>query len=250
MENTFTRPPIRSYSMRKLVALLVILSVISSFAFNTNAFAQASQTAPVTVETVPGKSLKAIVEDKAERSWPWYVTRASGIVAGVSLIALLISGIGSVTGHFFRFLEPLTAWATHRAIGITFIISVFIHLIALLFDTFVPFNIIDLLVPWAAEYKPVTIAGVHLGSTYVALGVLALYGSVIVVATSLLWVDKKPHVWKLLHYISYAILVAVFVHALFLGTDTGRGLGRLLWVGSGVVVSIAIIVRIRRARSL
>lgn len=239
--------------MRKRLAMFLVATSMSACLLTPAAFAQTAQTTqttPLTVETVPGKSLKSIVEDQAERSWPWYVTRASGIVAGVSLVALLLSGIGSVTGHFFRLLEPLTAWATHRALGITFILSVLIHVLTLLFDHFVPFDIVDILVPWASDFKPVKIAGLHIGSAYVALGVLALYGSAIVVATSLLWVDKKPHVWKLIHYVSYAVIAAVFVHALFLGTDTGKGAGRWLWIAGGIFVLIAIALRLRRARSL
>jgi predicted ferric reductase len=190
------------------------------------------------------------VEQRAERSWPWYLTRASGIIAGVSLIALLVSGIGSVTGHFFRILEPLTAWATHRAIGIVFASSIVIHMATLLFDHFVPFSLVEILVPWASDYRSVEFMGMNFGSLFVALGVIAFYGALVVVVTSLLWVDKKPHRWKIYHYLSYVILIAVFFHGLMLGTDLGTGIGRILWYLGGILVLIAVAVRLRRARSI
>lgn len=206
----------------------------------------ATQTNTVTVETVPGQSLKEIVENRTKQSWPWYIVRASGIVAGVSLVLLLLSGIGSVTGHSFRILDPLTTWATHRALGITFALAVIIHMVTLLFDHFAPFSIIDILVPWASSYKTISLFGVPVGSLFVALGVLAFYGAIIVVVTSLLLIDRKPKLWKLVHYLSYLIIFDVFIHALFLGTDTGHGLGRVLWVAGNIAVLVAIVVRLRR----
>jgi DMSO/TMAO reductase YedYZ heme-binding membrane subunit len=90
----------------------------------------------------------------------------------------------------------------------------------------------------------------NLGSLFVALGIIAFYGALIVVVTSLLWVDKKPHRWKIYHYISYVILVAVFLHGLMLGTDLSSGIGKLLWYIGGVLVLTAIIIRLRRVRSI
>jgi len=161
----------------------------------------------------------------------------------------MLSGIGSVTGHFFKFLEPITAWATHRALGITFVASVVIHVVTLLFDKFTPFTILHVLVPWASPYRPVSILGINFGSFSVALGILAFYGSIVVLITSLLWVDKKPRFWKLIHYVTYGVIGAVFIHALFLGTDTGHGLGRIAWIFSGIAVLLAIILRLRRVRT-
>lgn len=238
--------------MRKLItslALTAVIAFVSALALPvTGVFAQdaATPTNTVTVETVPGQSLKQIVENRTKQSWPWYIVRASGIVAGVSLVLLLLSGIGSVTGHSFRILDPLTTWATHRALGITFALAIIIHMVTLLFDQFAPFSIVDILVPWASSYKSITLLGVPVGSLFVALGVLAFYGAIIVVVTSLLLIDRKPKLWKLVHYLSYLIIFDVFIHALFLGTDTGHGLGRVLWVAGNIAVLIAIVVRLRR----
>lgn len=239
---------------RRFITILVSLSVLFAglplgLAAAQTAATTTTNNSSVTVETIPGQSLKQIVTTRAERSWPWYLVRASGIVAAVSLVALLLSGIGSVTGHYFRLLDPLTAWATHRALGITFVLSIIVHMVTLLFDKFVPFSFIDIVVPWASHYRTATFAGIPFGSIFVALGVLAFYGSLVVVITSLMLVDKKPRLWKLIHYLSYLIMAEVFIHALVLGTDTGHGLGRVLWLGSGAIVLIAIGLRLRRAGS-
>ncbi|HEY5667760.1 MAG TPA: ferric reductase-like transmembrane domain-containing protein [Candidatus Saccharimonadales bacterium] len=206
-----------------------------------------ADTPDVLVPAMQGPSVPSMLTSRAKASWPWYITRAAGMVAAVSLIILLLSGVGLITGATFKFLEPLTAWATHRAVGIVFGVSVLVHILALLFDKFVPFNVVQLLVPFVSKYRQVNWSGHNLGSVWVALGILALYCTVIVVLTSLFWIDKKQRLWKLLHFLSYAIVALAFFHALFLGTDLAHGVFRWIWIGSGVAIASAIFVRLGRA---
>ena len=204
----------------------------------------------IIVQTIPGPTVAQQLTLRTASSWSWYVTRASGIVAALALLALMLSGIGQVTGYTFSFLEPLTAWASHRALAFTFGLAVLVHMFTLLFDHFVPFNLLSILVPWVSSYKPVTIAGLHLGSLYVALGVIAFYATILVVLTSIFWIDKRPYVWKIIHLLSYLIMLSVFIHALYLGTDLFGGWGRWLWIGSGVAVAAAILHRLWRAKTI
>ena len=230
--------------MRNIFKLVVAVAIVIGFTMTP----VLAETVPgsVSVQTIPGQSLSDIIATKVQSSWPWYLVRASGLVAGVAAVILLLSGIGAVTGHTFKFLEPLTAWATHRALGIILVIATLVHMIMLLFDKFVPFTLPAVLVPWVSQYKPVILGNLNLGSAYVALGILALYVAIAIVVTSLLWIDKKPKIWKVIHFASYFVIAAVFLHALFLGTDTSTGIGRWLWIAGGVIVAVAIIVRIRR----
>jgi len=204
----------------------------------------------IVVQNIPGPSVVEQLTNRVLGSWPWYLVRASGIVAAIVLVILMLSGIGLVTGHTFRFLEPITAWASHKALGIVFGISVLIHMIGLLFDHFVPFDIPTLLVPWLSSYKLVTIFGLQMGSLFVALGVLAFYGLILVVITSLLWIEKKPFLWKIIHLLSYLVMVFVFIHALYLGTDLASGLWRWVWIASGVIVAAAVVARLLRAKTI
>ncbi|MFA5003831.1 MAG: hypothetical protein WC498_00965 [Candidatus Saccharimonadales bacterium] len=237
--------------MRKLFLWAAVsLSLVGVLGWSGGAvMAQSSQFANVVVQDAQGPSVAQKFTDRAKSSWPWFIVRASGLVAAASLILLMLSGIGQITGDTFRFLAPLTAWASHRALGITFGISVLIHMVGLLFDTFVPFGILQLLVPWLSNYKPVTLFGVHLGSLYVALGVLAFYAVGLVVVSSLLWVEKKPYIWKWIHLLSYVIIMFVFVHALYLGTDLAHGIFRLLWIVLACAVLLGSLYRLWRAKT-
>lgn len=230
--------------MRKL--LLTILIFVGLVLWMHPVFAQTDSTS-IKVQTIPGPTVAQKIAERTASSWPWYVTRGSGLVAAFALIILMLSGIGQVTGYTFKFLEPLTAWASHRALGITFSVAVLIHIFSMLFDHFVPFSLAQLFVPWLSNYRPVSLFGHQLGSLYVALGVLSFYAVAMIVITSLLWVDKKPHLWKAVHLLSYLVILMVFVHALYLGTDIAHGFVRWLWIGMGASIFIAALHRFWRA---
>ncbi len=246
--------------MRKLIITLQAVVLIGlSFSFLISLPAHAAANVPSTTQSftatdqpnilvnpVQGPTVSGQLETRAKSSWPWYITRASGFVAAFALVLLMLSGIGFITGATFRFLEPLTAWATHKAIAVVFGISLLVHGIALLFDKFVPFKIIQVLVPFESNYHDTTIAGHYVGSLYVALGVIAMYFVLAIILTSYLWIDKKPHLWKSVHLLAYLTMIFVFFHALYLGTDLTHGIFRILWILSGIGVMIAIIYRLRR----
>ena len=184
---------------------------------------------------------------RAANAWPWYVTRGSGILAAIVAVLLLLSGIGLITGHTYRVFEPLKAWVFHRALGIALGVTTIVHIVILLFDKYAPFDIWDVLIPFASDYQPLMIGQLNLGSLFVALGVIALYALVTIVLTSYMWIDKRPQAWRALHYLSYVIVIAVFFHGLFLGTDLQGGLGRILWVMGGLVVLGAFVLRLQRS---
>lgn len=245
--------------MRKLLILLSFLTVVMCAAYPSHSAAALAATGTTTAQSftasdapnvlvgpVQGPSVSKQLENRARSSWPWYITRAAGFVAAFSLIMLMLSGIGFITGGSFKFLEPLTAWATHKAIAYVFAISMLIHVVALLFDTYVPFTIVQILVPFLSHYRQISIAGHPVGSLYVAFGVLAMYFVLAIVLTSILWIDKKPHTWKLFHFLAYLTMIFVFFHALYLGTDLTHGVFRIIWIIFGVSVALAVVYRLRR----
>lgn len=231
-----------------LTALVISLTGMLVFFGNETALAQTAETTnSITVQTVNDTSLTDKIIHNLSESWPWYIARGSGIIAAITLIVLMVSGIGQITGTTFRFLDPIVAWASHRALGIVFGISIGAHVISLLFDSFLKITIIEALVPWVSDYRPVTILGIPVGSLYLALGIIAFYLSLAIVVTSLLFIAKKPYFWKIIHLTSYAVLALVFFHALYIGTDFAHGWLRVLWIIVGISLAIFSIIRLRRA---
>jgi sulfoxide reductase heme-binding subunit YedZ len=192
-----------------------------------------------------------IAASRVSTSWPWYVIRAAGFTAAGLLFALMISGIGQVTGLTYKFLEPVKAWAVHKALAFALCGAIAIHGIFLLFDHFVSFSVVQILVPFASHYTNGTsLFGVALASIGVALGILAMYGVAVIVASSLGWIDTKQGTWRKLHYLSYFVVLAVFVHALGVGSDLKYGLFREAWMAVAALLVVAIASRLWRAGTL
>ena len=182
-------------------------------------------------------------------AWPWYLIRASGITAAALMVVLMISGIGMVTGHWFRLMEPVQARLFHRTIGIALGVSVALHITGILFDKYIKFSISSVAVPFLSDYRRIELVGIPVGSLGVALGVLSLYLLALIISTSLLALNRYPRLWKLVHYFGYFVIFTVFFHGLMLGTDLASGLWRGVWAGFGALIMVAILVRLTRVGS-
>jgi methionine sulfoxide reductase heme-binding subunit len=184
-------------------------------------------------------------------TWPWYLTRASGIIASISLVLLMITGITMFIGYEFKFMQPLKAWANHRTLGIVFSVSVAVHVLSLLFDKFISFNVVQILVPFTSDYKKMHLWGLAVGSIGVALGVFSLYLVIAIVYTSLTKnMTHRPTLWRWTHYLSYAVMLLIFFHSIMIGTDLKNGLWRWSWIVANVIILVLVGMRLRRVGSL
>ncbi len=192
-----------------------------------------------------------VAATRAGTSWEWYVIRAAGFTAAGLLVLLMLSGIGQVTGLTYRFFEPIKAWVVHKALAIALCVAIAVHVLFLLFDHFVPFSLAQVLVPFVSHYSNhVPLLGFSLSAIAVGLGILAMYGVAVIVLSSLGWIETKQGVWRWLHYISYFVIVAVFVHALGVGSDLKYGAFRTVWLVIAAVLLLAILSRLWRAGTL
>ena len=192
-----------------------------------------------------------IATQRVQTSWQWYVIRAAGILSAGLLVLLMLSGIGQVTGLTYKFIEPVKAWALHKAMAIALCICLFIHILFLLVDKFVPFSIPQVLIPFLSHVNNgSSLFGWALGGLAVSFGILAMYGVVIIVLSSLGWIDTHQKTWRWLHYTGYVVMGLVFLHVLYVGTDFAHGFWRWLWIGLGLLILAGVISRLRRVGSL
>lgn len=184
-------------------------------------------------------------------SWPWYVIRAAGFVAAGLLILLMLSGIGQVTGLTYKIVEPVKAWAIHKALALALCGAIVVHVGFLLIDHYLPFTFAQAFIPFVSHYSNhTTLLGVGLSSIAVALGILAAYCVVIIVASSIGWIDSKKDMKRRLHYLSYFVIIAVFIHALGVGSDLKYGAFRSVWLFVGGILALGVASRLRRAGTL
>ena len=139
----------------------------------------------------------------------WYVARASGIVAWLFLTASVLWGIVLSTDLFPANRRPKWLLDLHRALGGLTVGFVVIHVGALIADSFVHFDLLDVLVPFASEWKPWP----------TAIGVIALWGLLAVEITSLAMKRLPRRFWRAVHFTSYATFLLTSLHGTFAGTD-------------------------------
>jgi predicted ferric reductase len=139
----------------------------------------------------------------------WHVARAGGLVAYGLLAASTIWGLAVSTRLLGRWPTPGWTLDLHRYLGGLALTFTGIHAVALLLDTYIRFDLLDLLVPLAASWQP----------TAVAWGVVALYLLAAVEVTSLAR-RRLPHrLWRRIHLAAFPLFATATVHLLTAGSD-------------------------------
>ncbi|MCB5275351.1 Phenoxybenzoate dioxygenase subunit beta [Arthrobacter sp. SO5] len=139
----------------------------------------------------------------------WYVTRASGMVAWALLTLSAIWGVLLSTRVLRKIDNPGWLHDLHRWMGGAALLMTGMHMISLMLDSWASFSAAELLVPFAAAYRPAP----------VALGIVAFYLLAAVQGSSLLVHRLPRRFWKGLHYTSYASVLLVSFHAGWSGSD-------------------------------
>lgn len=154
----------------------------------------------------------------------WQLTRASGIVAWLMMTASILWGIVLATKAFPERRRPAWLLDLHRWLGGLAVSFLAIHLAALVADSYVSFDLLDILVPFHASWRP--------GA--VALGVVALWLLVAVQATSMAMRRLPRRRWRQIHLASYVVFALTSLHAAWAGSDTSAWLYQAT---SAVVIS-------------
>ncbi len=157
----------------------------------------------------------------------WYVARAAGIVGWLFLTAAVLWGIMLSTKLFPRHRRPAWLLDLHRALGGLALLTIAIHLGALVADNYVHFTVADLTIPFASDWK----------TWQVALGVFAFWGVVVVEGTSLAMKHLPRRVWRGIHMFSYVTFLLTSLHGTFAGTDATNS----LYVATSIVTTVALV---------
>jgi predicted ferric reductase len=161
----------------------------------------------------------------------WYLARSTGIVAWVLATASVVWGMALATRALGA--KPKAPWLLdlHRYLGGLTVLFTAGHVFALIADSYVEFDLIDVLVPGASDWKPLP----------VALGVVALWFLVGIELSSLLMKRLPRRLWHAVHLTSFAVYVLATIHFLTAGTDSTNLAVRVAAAGSvGVVAFFAL----------
>lgn len=163
-------------------------------------------------------------------SLTWLVIRGSGLVAYALLAASTIWGLLLSTKILGRAKGVKDLTYVHEALAVGALAATAVHMVFLVVDTFVEFNVWDVLVPGLSSWRPLA----------VAWGVVAFYG--IIVTGGSFYVRKRigQSVWRAVHYGTFGTFVAAAVHGVTAGTDTTNVAVMAMYVSTlTIVVALA-----------
>ena len=164
----------------------------------------------------------------------WYVTRATAVAAYVTLSASVILGMLRTIA---RRASERVSWRVdelHQFIATLAGVFVLGHLLALKFDSYLPFSLANLLLPINEPYRPAA----------VVVGVFALYTLVPILLTSWLRRRLRYGLWRAVHYISFVCFVLVTAHGWLAGSDSGEPWMRAIYAGASAMVVFLLLARL------
>jgi len=169
----------------------------------------------------------------------WWIARATGIVAWAMATAAVAWGLALSGRLGRRWRLPPWLLDLHRYLGTLTVAFLAVHIAALVADSYVTFGAREILVPMGSAWRP--------GA--VTWGVLAMYGIVVVQATSwgMRFLPRK--VWHGIHCSSYLVFVAATVHGALSGADRDNPWLRALAAFGVTLVVVLTVLRVfgRRA---
>lgn len=169
----------------------------------------------------------------SEEIW-WYLSRSSGIVALVLLVASVVWGVLLATRALKPHDRPAWLLDLHKWLGGTALVMTGLHMLGLYLDGYIDYGFTELSVPGTSDYRPVA----------VAIGIVSFYVMVAVQATSYLRHRLSQRLWRGVHLLSYGLVWGAAMHAGMAGTDTVNRLYQGLALVLTMVAVAATIVRI------
>ena len=172
----------------------------------------------------------------ATQLW-WYTARSSGIIAWALLALSVLWGLALSTKVFGKRPRPNWLLDLHRFLGGLSVVFTAIHIAAIVLDSFVEFDAVDILVPFASDWHPVA----------VAWGVIAMYGLLAVEITSLMRRKLSKQTWRAVHYLSFPLFGLATAHLLGAGTDRETFLLRFAVLAGSLAIIVLTAIRAYRA---
>jgi methionine sulfoxide reductase heme-binding subunit len=168
----------------------------------------------------------------------WLLTRSAGVGSYLMLYLAVAWGLLATTSLVTKRVSKRSSTAFHGFVASAGLALLALHLIGLLLDRFVRFDLLDLFVPFRATYR----------SSSLALGIVAMFATVVVFGSS--WTRKllRPALWRAIHLLAVPAFAMALLHGLLAGSDSARPGMTILYGMTGSSVLFLVIVRGLTAR--
>jgi predicted ferric reductase len=154
------------------------------------------------------------------------VTRAAGLTGYFLLWLSMVWGLAIPSKIMQSVLDGAYTYDFHEYISLLGLGFVFIHVVVLMFDKYLPFNLIQILVPFTDTYRPF----------WVGLGIISFYSMLLVTVTFYLRQIIGSRTFRAIHLISLLGYVGATLHGLFAGTDSALPVTMVLYAGTFLII--------------
>ena len=157
----------------------------------------------------------------------WYAARASGVAAYVVLGLVVSLGLTLGGKAQTRSWPRFSVEDVHRFGGLLVGSLIGIHVLTIAADSFLPFSLTQLFVPFTSTYRPL----------WTGLGIAAAEILLALAITNRFRKQLPYGFWRKAHYLNFAVWGLASVHGLMSGTDRGAA-----WLAILYGVSVAVVV--------
>jgi predicted ferric reductase len=138
----------------------------------------------------------------------------------------MVWGFAIPTGLIKPVLENVFTYDFHEHLSLLGLGFVLVHIVVLLFDQYLPFSILQLLIPFIDTYRPL----------WVGLGILSFYILLLVTFTFYLRPKIGAKAFRSIHVLSLVSYLGTTLHGLFAGTDSALPVTMLMYTGTFLAV--------------
>lgn len=204
------RKPISTILLVGLIFTGMLIAITLGQSFGSAGFAQ---------------KIQSLFAMNSTQVW-WYVTRASGLTGYFLLWLSMVWGFAIPTGFIRPVLENIFTYDFHEHLSLLGLGFVLVHIAVLLFDKYLPFSVIQLLIPFTDTYRPF----------WVGLGIISFYLLLLVTFTFYLRQKIGAKAFRTIHVFSLVSYLGTTLHGLFAGTDSALPVTMLIYAGTFLVV--------------
>jgi predicted ferric reductase len=156
----------------------------------------------------------------------WFITRAAGLMAYLLFWLSTVWGLAVSSKIFDRLLNRPFTFDTHGFLSLLALGFIFIHVVVLMWDSYAPFSLVQLFVPFTSTYRPLA----------VAFGIISLYLTLIVTVSFYLRRRIGYKTSRMLHYLSFLAYIGATAHGILAGADTPLFSTQLIYEETAVIV--------------
>lgn len=164
----------------------------------------------------------------------WYLTRGTGVVTLVLLTLTIALGVANRERLQTERVPRFVIDAVHRNASLLAVVFLCVHIATTLLDSYVSINLINVIVPFSASYKPL----------WLGLGAIAFDLLIAVALTSALRRRIGYRAWRATHWLAYLCWPVALVHGLGIGSDRGSQWMLALTAACVLIVACALIARL------